>query len=761
MTDYGHELRFGVFLTPQNQDPHGPVRLAQIAEDAELDLVTFQDHPYQPAYLDTWTLLSWVAAQTQRITISGNVLNLPLRPPAVLARAAASLDLLSGGRVALGLGAGGFWDAIESMGSPRLTPSESVTALAEGIDIIRGIWNPNERKPLQIDGAHHRVAGPKRGPAPAHEIPIWVGAYKPRMLRLVARKADGWLPSLAYLKDGDLRRGNDLIDETAVATGRDPADVRRLLNISGAITEARRGFLQGPISQWVEELVELALRDGIGTFILASDDPQIIDVFGAEIAPSVREAVAREREHAGTVAASARRGAAAIALRRPGIEYDRVPASLATGAIEPGDRGYESVRHNYLRTGSPGLVLRPRSTEQVAEALSYARTQAVPLGVRSGGHGISGRSTNNGGIVIDLGALDTVDVLDPETRRVRLGAGATWGKVAETLAPHGLAISSGDFGGVGVGGLATTGGIGLLGRTYGLTIDHIVAMEVVTADGQILPASRAENPELFWGLRGAGGNLGVVTWFEIEAMALGNVVFSQLALDASDTAGLLRRWGTTMEGASRELTSFLVLSPARRGQGPVAVLYTVYASDDTDAAVRQLEQLAEAGPVLEHQAYALPYSGVIRPVGKHHSGGGDPAARSGLVTHLDTEVSQAFEKVATSGTAYFLQIRATGGATHDLAPDETAYPHRHQNFLLTAISASQSKLDSLWDATMAPHTEGLYLSFDTDTRPERLLDAFGAPHLARLRRLKRSYDPDNLFRANFPIPPAEVTPPAP
>ncbi len=755
MTDYGHELAFGTFLTPQNQDPQGPVRLAQVSEAAGLDLVTFQDHPYQPGFLDTWTLLSWVAARTERITVSGNVLNLPLRPPAVLARAAASLDLLSGGRFALGIGAGGFWDAIESMGGTRLTPAESVTALEEAIEIIRGIWNAGERRILRVDGEHHRVAGAKRGPAPAHDIPIWLGAYKPRMLRLVAREADGWLPSLAYLKDGDLRRGNAIIDEAAEEAGRDPAQVRRLLNISGAVAETREGFLRGPVEQWVEELTALALEDGIGTFILGSDDPRLIQVYGEEIAPAVREAVARERATTGTVPAAARRGAAAIALRRDGIDYDEVPASLAADAVEPGDRAYESVRHNYLRAGSPGLVLRPRTVDQVVEGLAYARSQDVPLGVRSGGHGISGRSTNDGGIVLDLGALNAIQVVDPATRRVRLGAGATWGEVAEALVPYGWAISSGDFGGVGVGGLATTGGVGLLGRAFGLTIDHVVAAEVVTADGRVLHASREENPDLFWGLRGAGGNLGVVTWVEIEAMELGDVVFSQMTLDARDTAGLLERWGAAVEKAPRELTSFLILSPARRGQDAVAQLMTVYAGADTEAAVSELERLAEAGPLLGHQGYVLPYSGVVQPAEKHHTGGGSPAVRSGLVTHLDGDVSRAFERMAQSGLSYFLQIRATGGASHDLAPDATAYPHRHQNFVLTAMGAAQPALDAAWDAEVAPYADGLYLSFDTDTRPERLLDAFGEANLARLRRVKRAYDPDNVFRANFPIQPAD------
>ena len=219
MTDYGHELTFGTFVTPQNQRPQDVVALAQLTERAGLDLVTFQDHPYQPAFLDTWTLLSWVAAKTERVRLSGNVLNLPLRPPAVLARAAASLDLLSGGRFELGLGAGAFWDAIEAMGGPRRSPRETREALSEAIDVIRAIWDAAaERRGVYVDGRHYRVQGAKRGPAPAHDISIWIGALKPGMLRLIGEKADGWLPSLAYLQDGDLGRGNRIIDDAAAAT---------------------------------------------------------------------------------------------------------------------------------------------------------------------------------------------------------------------------------------------------------------------------------------------------------------------------------------------------------------------------------------------------------------------------------------------------------------------------------------------------------------------------------------------------------------
>jgi alkanesulfonate monooxygenase SsuD/methylene tetrahydromethanopterin reductase-like flavin-dependent oxidoreductase (luciferase family) len=189
--NYGHPLQFGTFITPRNDAPEAVVALAQRSEALGYDLVTFQDHPYQPAFHDTWTLLSYVAARTQRIHVSPNVLNLPLRQPAVLARAAASLDRLSGGRVELGLGAGAFWDGIAAMGGPRRTPGESIEALEEAITIIRALWDTSQRGGVFVRGKHYQVAGAKRGPAPAHPIGIWIGAYKPRILKLTGRVADG------------------------------------------------------------------------------------------------------------------------------------------------------------------------------------------------------------------------------------------------------------------------------------------------------------------------------------------------------------------------------------------------------------------------------------------------------------------------------------------------------------------------------------------------------------------------------------------
>ncbi|NKY11819.1 LLM class flavin-dependent oxidoreductase [Cellulomonas hominis] len=302
MSDYGHDLLFGSFITPTNAAPERVVGLAQLSEQAGLDLATFQDHPYQPGFLDTWTLLSWVAARTERIRLAPNVANLPLRPPAVLARSVASLDLLSGGRVELGLGSGAFWDAIEAMGGRRLTPGQGVDALREAIGIIRALWDTTDRTRVDLPGEHWSAVGAKRGPAPAHPVGIWVGAYKPRMLRLTGELADGWLPSLSYLQSlQDLDDVNARIDDAAQAAGRAPTAVRRLLNVGGQLAPRPTGnLLSGPPQQWVEELAVLALEHGVSAFIVGGDDPTLLATVGQEIAPAVRELVAAERGTRGT-----------------------------------------------------------------------------------------------------------------------------------------------------------------------------------------------------------------------------------------------------------------------------------------------------------------------------------------------------------------------------------------------------------------------------------------------------------------------------
>jgi alkanesulfonate monooxygenase SsuD/methylene tetrahydromethanopterin reductase-like flavin-dependent oxidoreductase (luciferase family)/FAD/FMN-containing dehydrogenase len=734
--DYGHTLRFGTFVTPTAANPQGPVQLAQLSESLGYDLVTFQDHPYQASFLDTWTLMSYVAAATTRIHIASNVLNLPLRPAPVTARAAASLDLLSGGRFELGLGAGGFWDAIVAMGGRRLTPGQAVDALSEGIDIIRGTWAAGERSVLK-GGEYYPVNGAKRGPAPAHDIPIMVGAYKPRMLRLTGEKGDGWLPSLPYFKPGDLQSGNARIDDAAAEAGRNPAEIKRILNVTGG--------------ESLDELTSLALDDGISAFIVMGDDPSALQRFAEQVMQPLREVVAQERASRGTVATDSIRPARAIALRREGIAYDELPESLRETAIEPGDSAYATVRSTYMRGGAPGLVLRPRSVAEVRDALAFAtKHPELPLGIRSGGHGISGRSTNDGGIVIDLKNLNSIEVVDADARLVRIGPGARWMDVAAALQPFGLALSSGDYGGVGVGGLATAGGVGFLGREHGLTIDHIVAADVVLADGTVAHASATENADLFWAVRGAGANVGIVVSFDFVVDAVGDVGWAQLAFQVDDAATFLEEFGRLQEAAPRDTTLFLILSAGRPAEPATAQMYGVVNSSDPDTIIARLQPFAELAPLVGQQVQLLPYATVMANASDvAHDGQGEPSFRSGLVEHLDAPTARAAAQLAMSGSAPWFQIRPVGGAINDVASDATAYAHRSANFSITSVGRS-ARFEALWDS-LAQHFDGLYLSFESRTGEAIVAQAFPPATLQRLRAIKARVDPRGVFRDNFGV----------
>ncbi|HVS49476.1 MAG TPA: LLM class flavin-dependent oxidoreductase [Candidatus Dormibacteraeota bacterium] len=278
--DYGQPVQFGVFLTPQALNPDQSLALAALADELGFDLIGVQDHPYKRRFLDTWTLLTAIAMRTEKIHVFPDVANVPLRPPAVFAKAAASLDLLSGGRVELGLGAGGFWDAIKAMGGPVRTPGDSVAALEEAIQVIRLMWS-GERN-VRFDGKFYQLAGAQTGPKPVHPIGIWLGAYKPRMLSLIGRAADGWVPSFGYVQPADLLEGNRRIDEAAAAAGRDPRSIRRILNAGADVP--------------VELFTSLTVEVGMDTFVIGGvEDPEALRWFASDVVPAVREAVAKAR----------------------------------------------------------------------------------------------------------------------------------------------------------------------------------------------------------------------------------------------------------------------------------------------------------------------------------------------------------------------------------------------------------------------------------------------------------------------------------
>ena len=297
MSDLHQVLRFGANVDPTASDPGWPLSLTRAIEHAELELIGIQDHPYNARFLDTWGLIATLLQATERVHIFPNVANLPLRPPAMLAKAAATLDVLSGGRLELGLGAGAFRVGIEAMGGPGRSKGESIEALEEAVQIIHAFWNNNQA--LRFEGKHYSVKGAHPGPRPAHPIGLWLGTYGPRALGLTGRMADGWLPSSSYAPPQRLPEMRQRIDEAALSVGRRPQDIRRIYNVMGLVTPgSMQDLFTGPVDYWVDELTRLVVEVGMDTFIYWPADDRLhqVELFAAEVVPAVREQVVKARE---------------------------------------------------------------------------------------------------------------------------------------------------------------------------------------------------------------------------------------------------------------------------------------------------------------------------------------------------------------------------------------------------------------------------------------------------------------------------------
>jgi alkanesulfonate monooxygenase SsuD/methylene tetrahydromethanopterin reductase-like flavin-dependent oxidoreductase (luciferase family) len=293
MPDYGAPLQFGLSITPEATDIEPITALVQLADMAGLDLIAIQDHAYNHTFLDTWTLITFLAATTGQIHFMPDVADLPLRPPTMLAKAVATLDRLTDGRAELAIGAGAFWDAIAGMGGPRRAPADALAATAEALEILRQAFAGGGR--VVARGQHYPVPGYNAGPRPAHDIRVWVGAQKRRMLELIGRKAGGWVCALSsYIPPDDVPQLQSIIDAAAVAAGRRPSDIRRLYNVVGSIrpTRGEQG-LAGPVEQWIDTLTRWATDLGFDTFVFWPEDPseEQVRLFAQEVVPGVLEQV--------------------------------------------------------------------------------------------------------------------------------------------------------------------------------------------------------------------------------------------------------------------------------------------------------------------------------------------------------------------------------------------------------------------------------------------------------------------------------------
>ncbi|WP_433573136.1 LLM class flavin-dependent oxidoreductase [Streptomyces sp. CA-251247] len=292
MTDYERPLSFGVSLDPSAGAWGRTLRVARMAESSGLDHLAVQDHPYQPGHLDTWTLISHLSATTDRISFLTDVADLQLRPPVMLAKAAASLSVLTDGRLQLGVGGGGIPEAIASMGGPARRGQDMVAFAEESLGILRTALAGGV---VQLHSTYHSVDGYRAGPVPPEPVGLWLGAQKPRMLALVGRSADGWISPLnLYVPPHEVPSRQRIIDEAAAEAGRDPRTLRRVYNVTGVIgTHAEGPGLVGDVRRWVDTLAEWAVDLGFDTFVFwpATDPERQLALFADEVVPAVRQRV--------------------------------------------------------------------------------------------------------------------------------------------------------------------------------------------------------------------------------------------------------------------------------------------------------------------------------------------------------------------------------------------------------------------------------------------------------------------------------------
>jgi FAD/FMN-containing dehydrogenase len=439
----------------------------------------------------------------------------------------------------------------------------------------------------------------------------------------------------------------------------------------------------------------------------------------------------------------------------------RSMTELAGKILRAGDDGYDTAARSFFATGAPAVVVRPRAPDEVAAALAYAERHALTVSVRSGGHSPLGHGTNVGGMVIDLAHLDDVRVLDAGRRLVRVGGGATWGRTAAALDPHGWSLTAGDTADVGVGGLTLGGGIGWMVRRYGLAVDNLAGARVVTAGGKLLTASPDENTDLFWALRGGGGNFGVVVDFDFLAQPVSTVRFGTVVYRLDDPAGLVAGWRDAMRAAPEELSSTLALPPRTPGvppSGAVLICYAGGTAAQADAAIQPLRELGTVtavkiadrryGEILENAAAPPPHLRLV--------------TRDTLVPHLDDALIDDIVRLHAGPVPTAVAVRSLGGAFGRVPVDATAFAHRDAEAMIVALlmlpstAADQEVERALgpWRTVAAAGT-GTYVNFQGSATAEDLAAAYPPATYARLAEVKRAYDPGNRFALNHNIEPAD------
>jgi FAD/FMN-containing dehydrogenase len=443
-------------------------------------------------------------------------------------------------------------------------------------------------------------------------------------------------------------------------------------------------------------------------------------------------------------------------------------ADLSGRVVAPADADYDEARlvPNGAVDGRPAVIVRPTNADEVSYVVGVARQTGLPLAVRSGGHGGAGHSVADGSIVIDLRDLRALEV-DVDGRTAWAGTGLTAGEYSTALAEHGLATGLGDTGSVGIGGITLGGGIGYLVRKYGLTVDDLLAAEIVTADGTLLCVDAEQHPDLFWAIRGGGGNFGVVTRFKFRLRPVAQIVGGLLILPA--TPEVIAGFVAAADAAPEELSTIanvmncppLPFVPAEF-HGRVILLARVAYVGDTEDGNRALAPFrALASPIVD-MLKPMPYPDLYPP--------DDPSYRPKAVTrttfadHLDVEVAATIVDAieASDAPVRVAQLRVLGGAMARVPADATAFAHRSAKIMVTVTTifdgAHDRAVRTTWAtdfaAALSQDDAGAYVNFLGDEGEERVRAAYPTATWDRLTTIKTKYDPQNLFRLNQNVPSA-------
>ena len=449
------------------------------------------------------------------------------------------------------------------------------------------------------------------------------------------------------------------------------------------------------------------------------------------------------------------------------LSIPRLRAELAGHVVGPDDPGYDDARSVFSPAADrrPAAIVRPRDAAEVARVVSLARETGLELAVRSGGHSVAGHGTSDGGIVCDLSALKALEV-DAERRVVRAQAGLTAGEVTAAAGEHGLAVPFGDTGSVGIGGLTLGGGIGLLARLHGLTIDGLLAAELVTADGELLLADEEHHPDLFWAIRGGGGNFGVATRFAYRAHPVATVTGGMLLLPA--TAETVAGFVAAADEAPGELSAIASVMPApplpfvpEEHRGRLALVALVVHAGPPEAGEPVLAPFRALAAPLADLVRPLPYADLFPPEQPPRA---FSAIRTLFLEHVDAPAADTILERIRASTAQMpaVQLRVLGGAVSRVPADATAYAHRSSRIManVAAMYAApgEGPEHEAWAhetaAALRQGDDGAYVNFLGDEGEERVRAAYPGRTWDRLAAVKRRYDPDNVFRLNENVPPA-------